>query len=86
MATLDVSRAQPRHRLVGDLRRVFSGIVAGNVKESGLAAVEACGPFQIHGDADLMAALDALLARFIAQGRMRLPGRAYQPCYTVVGR
>jgi len=86
MAALDVSRAQPRHRLAGDLRRVFSGIVAGNVKESGLAAVEARGPFQIHGDADLMAALDALLARFIAQGRMRLPGRAYRPCYTVVRR
>jgi hypothetical protein len=31
-----------------------------------------------------MAMLDELLASFVAQGRMKLPGTAYVPCYRVV--
>ena len=84
VAALALSRALPRHELASNLRRVFSSIVAGNVKEQGIAAVEARGPFQIRGEPDIMAALDALLSGFVAQQRMRLPGRAYRPCYEVV--
>ncbi|MEX2481914.1 MAG: nucleotide 5'-monophosphate nucleosidase PpnN [Gammaproteobacteria bacterium] len=84
MAGLTISRELPRHELAANLRRLFSGIVAGNVKESGVAAVEAHGPFQIRGEAAIMNALDGLLQQFVAQGRMRLPGRAYVPCYELV--
>ena len=64
----------------------FSGIVAGNVKEEGVQAIEKNGPFDIDGDADIMRALDKLLQAFVAQHRMKLPGgSAYEPCYRVLG-
>ncbi len=84
IAALTLTRALPPHILASNLRQVFSTIVAGNVKEQGIAAVEAHGPFQIRGEPAIMAALDGLLASFVAQQRMRLPGRAYQPCYEIV--
>jgi hypothetical protein len=31
-----------------------------------------------------MEPMDALLAAFVAQGRMKLPGKAYTPCYRVI--
>ncbi len=82
--SLVLSRDLPRHTLASNLRRVFSTIVAGNVKEAGIAAVEAHGPFRIRGEQAIMTALDAMLARFVAQHRMKLPGRAYRPCYEIV--
>ncbi|NIB41934.1 LOG family protein [Pseudomaricurvus alkylphenolicus] len=69
--------------LAANLRRVFSGIVAGNVKPEGLAAIIEHGPFEIHGDPELMKLLDQLLSQFVAQGRMKLPGTQYSPCYRV---
>ena len=73
------------HALAAKLRRAFSGIVAGNVKEEGIQAIEQHGPFEIHGEPEIMAALDRLLAAFVAQQRMKLPGSSgYQPCYRVV--
>ncbi len=84
MAALDLGLDQPAHRLAANLRRAFSGIVAGNVKEEGRRAIEAQGPFEIHGDAMVMALLDKLLQSFVAQHRMRLPGVAYEPCYRLV--
>ena len=84
MAGLNLHRDQPPHRLAADLRRAFSGIVAGNVKEDGIRAIEKNGPFIIHGDRDIMRALDALLASFVEQHRMKLPGGSqYVPCYRV---
>ncbi len=84
MAALDLGLDQPAHRLAANLRRAFSGIVAGNVKEEGRRAIEAQGPFEIHGDAMVMELLDKLLQSFVAQHRMRLPGVAYEPCYRLV--
>jgi predicted Rossmann-fold nucleotide-binding protein len=84
MRRLALHRDQPRHLLVANLRRAFSGIVAGNVKEQGIAAIEAHGPFEISGDPVLMRLLDELLRGFVAQGRMKLPGSVYQPCYRIV--
>ena len=49
-----------------------------------MARVEQHGPFEIHGDPAIVKHLDTLLAAFAAQGRMRLPGRKYVPCYRVV--
>jgi predicted Rossmann-fold nucleotide-binding protein len=87
MAGLELRRDRPPHELAADLRRAFSGIVAGNVKEDGIRAIERHGPFEIDGDAEIMRALDRLLAAFVAQNRMKLPGAvAYQPCYRVVTR
>jgi hypothetical protein len=84
MAALDIHSARPPHELAADLRRAFSGIVAGNVKEEGIRAIEQHGPFQIDGDAEIMRALDRLLASFVAQHRMKLPGAEYLPCYRIV--
>ncbi len=83
MAALKLRRDQPRHLLAADLRRAFSGIVAGNVKEDGLRAIEEHGPFEIDGDPEIMRALDALLASFVEQQRMKLPGSVYKPCYRI---
>ena len=83
MAALNLHRDQPHHLLAADLRRAFSGIVAGNVKEDGLRAIAAHGPFVIDGDHEIMRALDKLLASFVAQQRMKLPGSAYVPCYRI---
>ncbi|MBS0461396.1 MAG: LOG family protein [Proteobacteria bacterium] len=83
MAALNLHRGQPIHQLAANLRRAFSGIVAGNVKEEGMKCIEREGPFEIHGDADIMQALDELLKAFVAQGRMKMSGE-YKPCYRVV--
>ncbi|MCP5312200.1 MAG: LOG family protein [Chromatiaceae bacterium] len=83
MAGLSLDRDQAPHRLAANLRRAFSGIVAGNVKENGIRAVEAHGPFHIHAPPDMTAAMDDLLQRFVAQRRMKLEGE-YTPCYTLV--
>ncbi len=84
MAALELSRSQPTHELAANLRRAFSGIVAGNVKEHGVRAIEARGPFEIHGDVEVLEPLDELLRAFVRQSRMRLPGVEYTPCYRVV--
>ncbi|WP_374555549.1 nucleotide 5'-monophosphate nucleosidase PpnN [Thermomonas sp.] len=83
MAGLDLHHGRKPHELAADLRRAFSGIVAGNVKEDGMRRIEAHGPFEIHGDADIMQALDALLREFVQQRRMKISGE-YRPCYKVV--
>ena len=84
MRGLDLHRNQPGHRLAAALRRAFSGIVAGNVKADGIREIERHGPFEIHGDAAIMQPLDELLASFVVQQRMKLPGKEYNPCYRVV--
>ena len=83
MAGLDLHHGRKPHELAADLRRAFSGIVAGNVKEDGMRRIEAHGPFEIHGDSDIMQALDALLRAFVEQRRMKIAGD-YRPCYKVV--
>ncbi len=85
MANLKLSRSLPAHELAANLRRAFSGIVAGNVKDKGIRLIEEHGPYQIRGDAAVMQPLDQLLKAFVAQHRMKLPGgAAYVPCYRVV--
>jgi predicted Rossmann-fold nucleotide-binding protein len=86
MAQLDLRRDRPMHERISNLRRAFSGIVAGNVKDDGITAIEENGPFEIHGDPDVIQSMDGLLRTFISQGRMRLPGAEYQPCYRVIPR
>lgn len=83
MGSLALHRDQPPHELAANLRRAFSGIVAGNVKERGVRLIEAHGPFPLHAEPELMQRLDELLTSFVAQGRMKLEGD-YTPCYTLV--
>ena len=84
MAALELYRGQEPARLAANLRKAFSGLVSGNVKDDGIRAIESRGPFELSGDRDIMTQLDRLLAAFVAQNRMKLPGRTYQPCYRLV--
>lgn len=84
MRALELHRDQDRHRLTANLRRVFSGIVAGNVKDEGIRAIEKHGHFEIHGDTDILGPMDTLLSSFVSQQRMKLPGKEYIPCYRIV--
>ncbi|MDR1936094.1 MAG: nucleotide 5'-monophosphate nucleosidase PpnN [Candidatus Accumulibacter sp.] len=85
MRSLDLRREQAGHLLAARLRRAFSGIVAGNVKADGIREIERHGPFEIRGDPSVMGPMDALLASFVEQKRMKLPRKDYAPCYRVVG-
>jgi predicted Rossmann-fold nucleotide-binding protein len=83
MSKLQLHRNQPKHLLAADLRRAFSGIVAGNVKPDTIQSVRQLGPFNINGEKEIMQALDRLLASFVEQKRMKLPGTTYSPCYRI---
>lgn len=84
MRALDLHRNQAPNLLAANLRRAFSGVVAGNVKLQGIAEIERRGLFEIHGEAEIMERMDTLLTAFIDQGRMKLPGTRYEPCYRIV--
>ncbi|MBI1891540.1 MAG: LOG family protein [Burkholderiales bacterium] len=84
MRSLHLHKNQETHLLAANLRRAFSGVVAGNVKDQGIRAIEQHGPFEIHGDDAIMASMDALLSSFVAHHRMKLPGKKYTPCYRIV--
>jgi len=84
MRALELRRDQPVHQLAANLRRAFSGVVTGNVKDFGIKAIERLGPYELAGDPGVMRLLDELLAAFVAQKRMRLPGSAYRPVYRLV--
>jgi hypothetical protein len=85
MLSLELHRDLSLHELAANLRRMFSGIVAGNVKPEGLKAIREHGPFEIRGEPAIMKALDEVLASFVADNRMKLPGsKAYEPCYRIV--
>ena len=83
MAALNLHLDQPKEKLAANLRKAFSGIVAGNVKESGVKAIREHGPFELSGDPELMTMIDGLLQDFVAQQRMKLPGSNYEPCYVI---
>ncbi len=84
MRGLQLHRDQPAHELVANLRRAFSGIVAGNVKDFGIAAIERHGPYELSGDPQVLRVMDELLSFFVAGQRMKLPGSHYVPCYRLV--
>ncbi|MCK5725525.1 MAG: LOG family protein [Thiotrichaceae bacterium] len=84
MANLQLDQNQPSHKLAANLRCAFSGIVSGNVKEDGIQAIEEHGLFELSGDPKIMQRMDALLKSFIHQGRMKLPGTTYTPCYKII--
>jgi len=83
MKKLNISEGLPAHELAVNLRRVFAGIVSGNVREDTAALIDELGPFQISGSARYMQLLDQLLAAFVEQKRMKISGGDYVPCYRV---
>lgn len=62
MSKLKIDESLPAHELAAMLRRVFSGIVSGNVREDTIEQIEKLGPFTINGSARIMSLLDDLLA------------------------
>lgn len=84
MAKLELHKEQDNHLLAANLRRAFSGIVAGNVKDDGIRAIEEHGHFEINGDKSILQPLDELLESFVRDQRMKLPGTQYKPCYKIV--
>ncbi|MGB3623578.1 LOG family protein [Ketobacter sp. MCCC 1A13808] len=84
MSQLDLHKNQPSHILAANLRKAFSGIVAGNVKEQGITLIREHGPFEIKGDTEIMNSLDKILRTFVIQKRMKIGESEYQPCYRVV--
>lgn len=84
MRNLQLTSDLPAHLLAANLRRVFSGVVAGNVKDEGIREIEKHGKFEIKGEARIMQLVDDLLASFVKQHRMKLPGAEYKPCYNIV--
>ncbi len=83
MAGLRLALDTPVHERAANLRRAFSGIVAGNVKEHGIRLIEERGPFEIHADREIARPLDELLRAFVAGRRMKLVGE-YRPSYRIV--
>ena len=84
MASLEIHRDLPIHKLAANLRRAFSGIVAGNVKPDTLRSIRENGVFEIRGEKAIMQPMDGLLTSFVADHRMKLPGSHYEPCYSLV--
>ncbi|MFB3101044.1 MAG: nucleotide 5'-monophosphate nucleosidase PpnN, partial [Gammaproteobacteria bacterium] len=84
MRQLILDTQQEPHLLAANLRCVFSGIVAGNVKEAGISAIEQHGKFEIQGAKHIMESVDALLTSIVEQHRMKLPGSEYIPCYHIL--
>jgi len=83
MQGLDISEDLPIHILAANLRRVFSGIVSGNVREDTAEEIERHGPFQISGSQRIMDMLDKMLAAFVSEQRMKISGKDYDPCYVI---
>lgn len=86
MASLNLSRRQPDHELASQLRCALSGIVAGNVKEQGIRAIEEFGPFELTGDIEVINALSKLLECFVDQRRMKINHEEYVPCFKFAHR
>ena len=84
MRELTIEADQPPHELAVNLRRVFSGIVSGNVREDTAALIDEQGPFEVRGTDRIMGLLDDLLAAFVEQKRMKINAGDYVPCYRVV--
>lgn len=85
MAALTLHDELPRHELASQLRRAFSGLVAGNVKAFGIEQVRSHGPYQLHGEPRLLQHMDRLLRLLVKQQRMKLGEgeHDYKPCYHI---
>ena len=83
MSQLQLAEDQEPQDLACELRCLFSGIVAGNVKPETRRLIDANGPFEIKTSPRLVAAIDSLLQRLIDENRMKIDGD-YNPCYKII--
>ena len=84
MRNINLKADQPVSMLAANLRRAFSGIVSGNVKDEGIRAIEEHGLFEISGDPEILSPIDNVLAKFAGENRMKLSVTEYKPCYRLV--
>ena len=83
MNSLNLSKDIPTHLLASNLRKAFSGIVSGNIKEQGIQTIEKHGPFKIKADKGIMQPMDELLQSFVKERRMKVSEDCYKPCYSL---
>ena len=85
MRELELDHSMPSHQLASNLRRLFSGIVAGNIKDGAIRDIKDYGPFEIKGERKMLQSQDLLLDSFCKDQRMKLPSeKEYQPCYHIL--
>ena len=83
MLALQLHHNQEKCHLAANIRNALSGIVAGNVKEEGIKAVDSYGPLIIKGEQAIMKPLSNLLESFAAMRRMKISSNGYTPCYEI---
>ena len=83
MLALKLNYNQEKYQLAANIRNALSGIVAGNVKEEGIKAVESKGPFKLKGDQNILKPLSSLLKSFATTRRMKISSSSYIPCYDI---
>ena len=81
MNTLILSKDIATHLLASNLRKAFSGIVSGNIKDQGIQIIDKHGPFKINADKCIMQPMDQLLQSFVKERRMKVSEDRYKPCY-----
>ncbi len=85
VASITLRKDMPTYKMAINLRRMFSAIVAGNIKEKAINAIKRKGPFIINADPEIMNKVDKLLKTFAQQKRMKLEDSSYKPCYVLKG-
>ena len=83
MAALALDYSVNPYQLASNLRKAFSGIVAGNVKPFGIEEIKQHGPYTMQGDEKIMARLQDMLDSFVAQRRMKIDFANYKPCWII---
>ena len=85
MASLALHSQLPPHQIATNMRAAFSGIVTGNVKEFGQQQIAEHGPYALHGDQQILSAMDKLLKSLVRDKRMKIVEQSeqYTPCYTL---
>ena len=83
MHDLDIDSDKPAYQKAATLRKLMSGIVAGNIKEEGMREIRKHGPYKIRSSGKQAKKIDRLLKAFIKQKRMKIQGD-YKPCYQIV--
>ena len=83
MSGLNLSLSQSSQQIASELRCLFSGIVAGNVKPGTRQLINEAGPFKVQVTSELGGAIELLLERLISENRMKVDG-VYTPCYRII--
>ncbi len=83
MQALALHDDQDEFQLAANIRNALSGIVAGNVKDEGIKAVESQGPLKLRGAHNILEPLSSLLESFTAMQRMKISSSGYKPCYEI---